>query len=73
MDAIERNGGSNGNFSVDWTMAGSLSGAIGLLDASLNDRIYYTVQDQVGDTPKYTAFTAECTADVTMTAGWRRR
>jgi hypothetical protein len=60
--ALGRANGTNASFSLDWTPA------LGLLDASANDRAYAAVMDNVG-TPVYQTLTYACSADVTMTGG----
>lgn len=63
---IVRSTGTNGAFTVDWSQAGSVSGPMGLLDASAFDRAYWTNLDGVGS---YYATTAACSEDFTMVAG----
>jgi hypothetical protein len=66
----QRSSGGNDNFTIDWTAAGSLSGTLGMLDASKQDRAYFTILDAGGTaTPQYTRITNVCSADLTLTAG----
>lgn len=64
-----RSGGSNGNFTIDWTNAGTLSGAASLLDAAKYDRVYYATVEAAGSSPQYQTLTSSCTSDITMTGG----
>jgi hypothetical protein len=51
-----RTSGTNGAFTVAWLQAGSISGPVGLLDASAYDRAYWTVFASTGS-PAYVATT----------------
>ncbi len=64
-----RSGGSNGNFTLDWRNAGSLSGTASLVDASLFDRVYYATVEGTGSSPQYQTLTSSCSSDITMTGG----
>lgn len=54
-------------FTLDWTKATALSGPIGLVDATANDRAWIAYFNSV--TGGYVALDEACSADLTMTAG----
>lgn len=53
---------------LDWTLAYSLSGEVGLLDTNAHDRVYYIVHD-VATPGNYTRVSAYRFDDVSMTSG----
>ncbi len=66
---VIRTSGNNQSFTVPWTQAVSLSGTVGLIDASAYDRVYWLAADVAGAAPQYYTLTNACSEDFTMVAG----